>query len=298
MNKLTILKTAPLVLVLILLSGCITPSGGGETPISGGQGVVITKFSTFITKITSGETFTMEIHVKNVGDAKAESVNATIFNLGPFKVTSSNPIRLGSLDPPRPEYNLPPGEAMDQWSLKAPDVEQPYTHVLKAKVEYDYNTYAYASIPAVTTERWRELNKRGGTLYISKYCSNAPIKVDFEGPVPIVVRGEDAKYVIVVENVGNGYVKDDKLTKLVVGYEVAGESCNCTIPSGTCGSDCSISPNELKLIGGDKRIYTFTIKNLDKKKIDGDENTIFLRVDVKYTYVTEAHAQVTIYPPL
>lgn len=329
------MRAKPLIAVmcLVLILGC---AGGGsksevtEAGVEPGRGVKVTKFVPDYQNLASGDTFSLNLEVKNVGNAVAKGPAGAggpainLYRYGTFTKTSTSEDALKTvamvLDPPDLEFNVPGQSDMVNWNLKAPDVSTEYPYSFAAQVHYQYETQARTEVTFLTRERLLATGREGGTIPNSPSESTVgPVEVRIEVPQEVVLRkggtetGEDADDAvknftikIVVENIGDGIVQ---MAGALAGTSDCTKKLGCvsdvylTVPTAWTTTDAAWErvgndyryKNNLKLIGGDTGYVTcqFKVKYDGKAETDFEDTvTVFARA--VYDYQIEATTDVVV----
>lgn len=188
-KKFTVLPVSLLLLSTLAISGCIQLGQEEEKEL--GNGVMITSFRAFPSTVYSGEDYSVSLSVKNKGGREATDTIAYLYNIPNI---DSNFKTIGSLGPTTEEFSGQGATVMWQ-RVGAPGglgqgVEQPLNP--KAKVYYKYTTYAMQSIPVVTWDYMKRVERQGGTLpSLGKTTvTRGPISVKIKSQSPVRVDSE------------------------------------------------------------------------------------------------------------
>jgi len=215
----------PILIVLVLLaSGCINPSGKGN-------GVVIEDFSPSFEKVYPGEPIQFFLKFKNTGSVEAENVFAELLGLDEDWALSSagmgNEIVGGEvlpreercqytssehlkLSPPYPSYGTEGGEATCTWIYKTPDIPSGTgtEYKVTARVFYDYHTTLIKSFTLAPAQELLRYNEQGKSIPSSTVSStDSPITLQADARDPIRFWGNDMisfPIAINIENTGGG----------------------------------------------------------------------------------------------
>ncbi len=297
---------APILVLLVFLSGCIGGGGGDkEQPVTGGLGLVITKFQPDMAEVYADDSVTLELEVTNIGEAPAENISATIYNYNPFTV-DRNPQFLGSIDP-KPTKGKP-YTADAFWTLKAPsDIKMRIPVDVGVRATYIYHTEATARYLVIDSEEYKKRMRENLPIpeYYSVCWENVPVKINAR-ELLIKVKGGNRTFpvTIEVENVGSGTVmnyngEEGYLEKIELEYPTgvnATRDCdfNCSVGGNLCvlRSSASGEKEKLRLAGYKRRVYkcTFNVTN------PGIMNTYDFDVRVYYKYAIDKLTHVEIVP--
>ncbi len=295
-----------ILVALVFLSGCVE-EGGEEQPITGGLGVVITKFQPDMPEVYAQDSVTLELEVTNFGEAPAENISATLYNYNPFTVEGNSQPSLGSIDP-KPAQGKP-YTADAFWTLKAPsDIRMRIPVDVGVRVTYTYHTEATARYLVIGAEEYKRRTMENLPIpeYYSVCWQNVPVKVDARELLIKVRSGENRTFpvTIEVEDVGAGRVmnyagEDGYLQKIELEYPDgvnATKDCdfNCSVGGNLCvlSSNVPEEKEKLRLAGYKRRVYkcTFNVTN------PGIMNTFDFDIRVYYKYAVDKLTHVEIVP--
>jgi len=199
--------------LLVLASGCVQPSEGGERPVktSATDGIVINEFSSDLTRYESTESIPLYLEIENVGGTTAKDVNATI--LGASWVDNVPTKDFGNLSPPDLTVSPPvPGDfktwttTLSAFTNVPQGVETKVT--LTARVEYGYSNNGAVHIDVLSKDEYKRRIQKGETIPTAPTVENSagPIHIDIDprGLPPILDKKENISVLILLKNVGSG----------------------------------------------------------------------------------------------
>ena len=199
--------------LLVLASGCVQPSEGGERPVktSATDGIVINEFSSDLTRYESTESIPLYLEIENVGGTTAKDVNATI--LGASWVDNVPTKDFGNLSPPDLTVSPPvPGDfktwttTLSAFTNVPQGVETKVT--LTARVEYGYSSNGAVHVDVLSKDEYKRRIQKGETIPTAPTVENSagPIHIDIDprGLPPILDKKENISVLILLKNVGSG----------------------------------------------------------------------------------------------
>jgi hypothetical protein len=303
MNKFPALLILP-VLAVILVSGCVTPTGAGAA----GPGVLVLDWKPDLPTVYSEDRVKLQLRVQNQGEVRGENVDATLTGVditewGAFATATQY---LGSLLPFDAVTETPGEVKTITWDLRAPALARgaQFTYSPIVKVSYDYRTTAQKPVTLVSEAELRRIQQEGRSLpsKTSTYSS---------GPIGVEIRTGD--YVRTSDEFGMSYdifpvyvrITNEGWTSggtvipgpfaSVYEYDYPVE-LTITPPSGTSfvytgfGTNCGTSV-PLELFQGQTAEVTCELQ-VDTPPAFQEERLITATVD--YRYQTEATTSLTV----
>lgn len=202
--------------LLVLASGCVQPSEGGERPVktSATDGIVINEFSSDLTRYESTESIPLYLEIENVGGTTAKSVNVTILGASWETATTKLEKSFGDLSPPDLTVSPPVPGDFKTWTTTLSaftDVPQGVeTEVtLTARVEYGYSSNGAVHVDVLSKDEYKRRIQKGEVIPTAPTVENSagPIHIDIDprGLPPILTDSrENVSALILLENVGSG----------------------------------------------------------------------------------------------
>ena len=213
---------------LVLVIGCTGGAGDPDSIEAGlepGYGLKVNRFFADYTNLAPGDSFTLELEVKNVGDARALGQNfeeddaypkISLFRKGTFTLDSGTDNTVEQkletvLEPPDLEFNVPGESDSVRWSMIAPSTSTEYPYTFGARVDYGYETNAQMDINVLTRTRLLALGEEGQSISTGNSESTVgPVEVRIEAPDRLILDSKGKKTFpvkIVIENIGDGIVQ-------------------------------------------------------------------------------------------
>jgi hypothetical protein len=231
------MKAKLLIIVLLLAVISTAGCGGGDDSASYGDGITITDFYSEFGEVDAGEVTMVALGFDNRGDYIAKDVSAILLRRGAFS-DYGEPYD-SNFEIEKPLNGAFSGDEF-YWNLQAPDVSQDRTEEVQARITYDYETDAYATINLVPREILREQSE--ASFMLSPYSSNSPVSISIEANQPIVLRGDEkSKTVranIVFQNTGGGEVSSKNFDNYDATQCTKAEDCIDEITIETIGGNC------------------------------------------------------------
>jgi hypothetical protein len=172
------------IITIILISGCIGPLAPSQPT---GKGVVIQEWVPDFSQVNSAEPVKLQLKVQNIGDSKAENVEAEIIGIDVEKEWNGNKIKdLGDLQKPDYVSNTPGESKTEEWRLTAPKLPKgtDFEYEPIIRVSYDYITIAHKPITLVDRDELRRIIQQGKSLPSKPTTSSA-------GPLSVEIRTGD-----------------------------------------------------------------------------------------------------------
>jgi len=289
----TIMKKTLGLILLVLMLGCTT-TPQAERDVTG---VEIKEFGPDLEEVAAGNNAILRLKVQNMGDAKAEKVNAEIYSCGNLKVD-------GWVCPKKLEFkevlngadlssNLPGEEYEKIFSLSTKDLpiihNERLAQDIGLKLSYKYESSATATIPVLSNQRYKEREREGNLQKTRVDTALAPIRVGIISPD---------------QAIGTSPITlDIELEKLIDGY-VEDEACGDANKVGCIESvkvelsGKGLKKHEDKCQNQDKiplwRTGKTTFSCVLKPDCAEEECDAIIKVTAKYRYVTEASTQLTV----
>ena len=257
---------------IVVFSGCTNQ--GGIKGSGSGDGVKISSFIVDPPEVEGGETVYLLMDIQNVGGAIAQNIRAELIGLpsgwGGVGNPAGNP---GTLYPP--EKGIQGEIATIQWTLTSPPSRTDIDYPVEGQITYDYSTKSETLVRLVSRDwlmklpydqREAERKKQG---VVSGGLQLGPIHATVK---PASTSGDSL--ILDIQNVGNGYPKDNRIT-----IQFDGITCN-NLNSGST----------IELIRGKNRQYRC---NPTQTSTEQWQN---VRVDVTltYTYITKASTNIRV----
>jgi len=238
---------AILITLVLSISGCL--GGGGSTGTSGsGNGLVITGIRSDFADVYAEDLTMIAVDFENRGGYMAKNVQGFLLREGAFTKETSH---YDGVDPQssvnieKPLQDVYSGEEF-YWDVKAPNVMQPRTEEVQARIQYDYKTDAYATLHFVPQEIVREQGTEPFSM--DQYTSSSPVAISIEATNPIIIRetDEDTKTVrinLIFSNVGGGNVRSKTVfgDDTVLGQCTKADGCIDKILISTSGGGCTFT---------------------------------------------------------
>lgn len=167
-------------LLVVLVSGCTLPNGGGGVS---GNGIVITQFEPSLRSIESDDEVSLHLEVQNRGDvtgtAAAKLIGIYPQDWGVFQTDHL----LNNLYPADLERGTEGQIVTADWILRAPNLKrgERRTYTPMARVFYSYETRAIKPITFVTSDELRRIIQNGQSL------ASEPAKVT-SGPLTVTIK--------------------------------------------------------------------------------------------------------------
>ncbi len=307
-------KALILVLVATVLfsSGCVGLEGimGNEQITSTAGGVVIHEFSSdFPDYESENEDVELYMEVENVGGSMAEDVWAHLYDIDedvwdPGTTDFSQEVA-AELEQPDTLADIP-GEIADvEWELQTPTgipegVVFKYTP--RARLMYNYETIASATIPVLTKEEYKRLRERNmlNLPPVTTEVTKGPLAVEIVARTPVVVddpADDTIDFRITVDLLERGSLIDpdhDMSTLDITSDEmdIIELEINADGVDGASGSDCDAydTPTDQTLRRGQSFTYSC---DLDPKDFS-TRTDIPVTVTLRYGYFEDVHTTVTV----
>jgi len=187
------------VLAVVLVSGCVGPSGPG---VATGAGLVITDWEPDFSQVNSNEKVRVQLRAQNQGQVRAENIEAEITGIditewGTLMGFSAKK-QLGSAMYADPETGTPGAVLTATWDLEAPKLSKgvDFTYEPIVKLAYDYKTTAQKPITLVDIDELRNIMQQGKSLPSEPTTYSA-------GPLAVEIRTGD--YVKTSDDFGKVY---------------------------------------------------------------------------------------------
>ena len=272
-----------LVSIIVLISGCTMPFGGGgekQTTMAGTQGLTILYFGPDVEYPVSGQSINLEARIKNVGDAVAKNVEGEIYLLS----WGSTSIAKGAdLNPPDPEVGREGEEDRLTWRVKAPNVTKTQTYDAGVHVRYDYTTTTVATIYAFSRTEYRKRMERREPIPKVKNIvnSNSPVHVDVRIQNILKTGSTDVPITLVFKNVGGGNVEYNAHTKHYI-------IKRATVKIGDTTKECS----NITMKGGREGYCTVRVD----VPSTSDEVKLPIEITTSYQYEISAETKISVHP--
>jgi len=310
----------PLILLLVLISGCTFP--GTVSPVETGSGIVIKEFAPLFSEIYPNEPIKFNLKFKNIGSVKAEGVFAELLGIDhdwydpsfttggdwldgqklPDQKACARNGEHGDLLSPNEQYGTEGGSMTCTWTYKAPDIPEGTNmkYDVLARVFYTYSTLTIKSITAGTQEQIKRYLEQGKQIPVSTVSTTrSPIKLSLSLQEPIRYWGTETEIPIKIEiqNVGGGTpCKKDACKKDRESEESWGKiTVKITLGDGMSLSDeCREfeSGKELLILPNKENSVICKIKLTSLDKAGLDQRTIALGAE--YSYFIDKQTSITI----
>ena len=297
-------KNSKILLTLIiafLALGCVQK----EVKTDPNDGLKISEFFIDRDDVESDDSFRIHALVENVGGTTARLVDFEVFGITwvrdkVFLFTNKD------LTPPDVFRNKAGGAAFGQKTFTAPQLPEGLTHTFSiiGRATYGYSTSGCVSIPVFSKAEFDRNKIKGEALpTMTLTNSDAPIKIDISGSVPIIADSGELFYKIHLNNVGSGVpiTKDStgkEITGLVTGeIKISGgaEFAECL---GFRGSTATLPADKTKgilLRRGESIDIPCSIRLNTAYWQNRVQGAILLLFDLKYGYFTEKEALLTVH---
>jgi len=212
MKRILMPVTASFLLLIVLISGCTFP-GGGQT--GGGQGVIIENFEPDFSKVYAGETFKLQMRIRNTGSVDAYNVYPKLYNVKSsddrYEVSCDETCGNGvNLLAPDPERGTTGESKTCIWNCKAPQnipKGLSVTFSPNVRLYYLYETHTIKSINFVSQDELRSVYTQGKPLPSETISTtNGPVTLDVvvNGPIRYWEGESKIRFPINVNIVNNG----------------------------------------------------------------------------------------------
>ncbi len=166
------------IIAIVAVSGCTT-----GTTIVTGNGIIIEEFKPTLTDVYSQDPVGLMLKIENRGEAKAEDIEALIFNINIDDWDVSDEEKdLNDLLGVDPFTSTPGGTKTVYWSdMEAPELAASleHTYTPKVRVSYDYSTSAEKPITIVDRDELISIIQQGDSLPTgTTTCTAGPLSVD------------------------------------------------------------------------------------------------------------------------
>jgi len=269
-------------------------------------GIKITAFEPDISEVPSGEIVNLRVQVKNVGDFKAENIEAELFRTSDFVVKSpvGGKHSFDSLNAPDVIAGIA-GEVNEKYfQLGAStllDKNQEVVHDVGVKVSFNYQANGRADFPVLSRETYKEYQQKGKLPEPSYESSIAPVNLKFHVPDVILATQPFTVRLDLTKSVA-GYVEssptkelgeldsitftyDKSLIEPDPDYLGACEFCKGTPDINT--GECEVSADDAKLWQDGTRSLSCDFVVLAEKQADLEEDYPFLTANAIYRFVVE-----------
>ncbi|MEM5870516.1 MAG: hypothetical protein QW758_01005 [Candidatus Aenigmatarchaeota archaeon] len=196
------------VALVVLLSGCVGPSGGVK--FSATDGIIITEFSSDYDRYSRNEPISVNIEIENVGGTTARNTIVEILGATWTQVQACGPWDLAppdlSISPPLRGDVKACNRIIQPFAQLPEGVEFPLQ--LIARVTYDYRSNGAINIPVLSKEFYayniRENRPIPKTYNVTN--SMGPIHIDLDARLPIIIDSPmtEIPVNVIFKNVGSG----------------------------------------------------------------------------------------------
>ncbi len=312
-----------LMLVLVLAAGCADQQARPQVPqpepsVVPDTGIKIIYLLPDYTNLYSKDSFRLNLQVQNVGDAKAQNVNAELHKYGNFQLTDGQQKKLAdSLEPPDVSTNSPGETAETEWQVKTPETSASFDYNFGVKIKYDYRTEAWTDGVILSRERWKTLNQLGKAVEINTGTTIGPIQVSVstrETVLPAVEGIAEKTFPVQVklQNMGGGVVNSERSSCNTQGvgcvdyvylYIPTGdptttfslESCSPASTNTTAGDTTTVTFSNVSLMGGSSAYLSCNIKASSDLLAKPDlEKSFRIKAGADYRYQVEGETMVTV----
>lgn len=189
------------VTMLLFITGCVQQEG-----VKTFDGIRINKFIIDPPRVREGGKFIVSLEIENVGTVTARNVVIDLYGLSwipeIYKGWLTYGYDVGYIDDGIPGITMrgidvrtsppSPGDVKNvEWEIPAPDYPEGivHTHIITARVTYDYSTKTVITIPVISQEEYERKFKGKGLGLEPTIVSNtaSPVQVFIEGVSPIIV---------------------------------------------------------------------------------------------------------------
>jgi hypothetical protein len=273
-------------ILLVILSGCVTPISG--------NGVEILTFEPSFPTVYSGESVDFRIKIQNHGTVDAIDVTPRIIGLETWDAEGGTCDDWDRIPAAVPEIGAPGGSANCRWTFTAPEVPTGLSteHSPIARLYYGYRTSVVKSVLLASSKELRLMNDRGDTIPVQTASqTSGPLQIDVKTEAPVRFWESHVTFPIsiTVNNVGGGVVcrsvnrceSDDELNMLSLEIEA--------------GNDISISDDcetDIELWQGKTNTLVCQATFTGLSDIGIVQRT--LSINTNYGYYTDKTASVTI----
>jgi hypothetical protein len=203
------------VLSIALVAGCSGDGGGlvSSKDIVYQEGVEIISINSHPDFVLEKDTIDVDLVIQNKGDQKANNIKANLFQLSDFELENSKATQeIESLDKPLPEYDIEGEQNVFFWTLRAPPIyDESQTRSVKARVTYDYESYASANTYTISKQEFVE--KGEAAVKQEKTSTTGPVAVEIIAPEYKTISPDSPEtqitFSVVLKNLGRGRVLDD-----------------------------------------------------------------------------------------
>lgn len=210
------------ILLTVLITGCISSSGGGQVS---GTSVNILKFEPELRKVTERDTVFVFMQVQNNGAFDAKETLVNLYLHGGFKEVGGAAENdeweqdISKLRAPNSKLGTAGQTKEIRWELEAPEIgpgvkEKAFD--FKADVSYNYEASTWKKFPIIEYTRIQKLRAESKPLPSSESgMVPAPIKIEINAYEPVVYKegaNSDAEIKVILTSIGDGFVKSRKDT--------------------------------------------------------------------------------------
>lgn len=312
-----------LLLFLILLAGCAEQQTRPQVPqpepgVVPDTGIKIIYFLPDYTNLYSKDSFRLNLQVQNVGDAKAQNVNAELNKYGNFQLSDSQQKKLAdSLEPPDVSTNSPGETADTEWQVKTPESSTSFDYAFGVKIKYDYRTEAWTDGVVMSRERWKTLNQLGKAVEINTGTTIGPVQISVSTrevvlPVTEGIAEKTFPVQVKLQNTGGGVVNSDRSSCNTEGvgcmdnvylYIPTGdattvlslESCSPASTNATSEGTTTVTFSNVTLMGGSSAYISCNIRaSADLLAKPDLEKSFRIKAGADYRYQVEGETTVTV----
>ncbi len=293
------LEKSKIVLIFVALTVVAAGCTDTENDIdSSATAVEVVGFNASPGTVYDNQRATLQLTLRNAGEAEATEVEAEIFDLtmgAPenrgWEVQDDGDFEFGSLNPADPDAGMEAMEYHEVKTMTPPNLgdNENIPYPVAARIMFGYENSASTEIQIMSERRFRETGV--GFSRPTTQNSDGPIHMEVQTRTPIEYRGEDVTHDlrVVVRNEGGGtpylgdeYYEDDDKVKLGVS---ATEDINLEPMDGD---------ETVELIGGARGFQTYEISDVDFDPQDDTQTTVPLTITASYNYYKEEHTSVTV----
>ncbi len=264
--------------IVIIFAGCL---GSGEKKEPTGVGLYISDFHAPV-EVDAGDQFDVDLIVQNIGDQKAENINAELFQTSGIKILTAQTQTEQSLQPPKQETGIGGDEKVFTWLLEAPSVRNTETKSLQARITYDYTSTASSNLYVVSKREFDEKGARSFQTYSESSAGPVALGIipmpAFKVPPGGTLANVEINFEI--ENTGSGIVQNSEIRDFTILLKNEPFERDIT-------TNCpDIVGGKLKLYGGDQRR---TIKCSFVLLFSQESISYIVEASIKYTYYFDTY---------
>jgi len=301
-----------LLAIVVILSGCQLPGGGGGAEVQGTNGIIIKEFGFDYSPIYSGESTGLTLTLQNVGGEKGTLKDIEVFGVDApaaaagaltWGYGTGDSFTLTGIDqemlPPDTTTGFEGEEYFQEWVPESPtDIKSSTTYDFQVRVKYLYTTTFTGKITVVDDEYLRSLPsderealiKVGGVQDAS--VTGGPLSLTAASGRHFILRegeGGTARSIkFKIANVGSGFPykepwSNDNLHIVTVTAE---DGISCGV--GTTDADIKLSRGKTGVISCE---FTPPVQGTFTNKIDK-----MFSVTLEYGYYVDSAADITVNP--